>query len=85
MFITMETLSDKVSRSYGSVVQFGDYVFAVDLHWQGGFTAEIYEFVEDPNECEFGSIECRLGFFDKADSTFYDAGHAIEWCINRIK
>ena len=85
MFTTMEKLSEKVTCSYGSVVQFGDYVFAVDIHWQGGFTAEIYEFVDEPNELEFGVIECRLNLHEKAENRFEDAGHAIEWCINRIK
>ena len=66
-------------------MQFGDYVFATDIHWQGGFTAEIYEFIDDPKELEFGVIECRLNLYEKAEKRFEDAGHAIEWCINRIK
>ena len=57
-FTTMERLQMKVSASYGAVIQFGDKGFVTD--WKGGFTAEIYEFVETPDETGLGDIECRL-------------------------
>ena len=50
IFTTMERLTMKVSPSYGAVLKFGDRVFVTDIHWKGGFTAEIYEFVDDPEE-----------------------------------
>jgi len=59
-FTTMERLQMKVSASYGAVLKFGDKVFVTDCHWKGGFTAEIYEFVETPDETGLGDIECRL-------------------------
>lgn len=85
MFTTMEKLTNKVTCSYGSVMQFGDYVFVTDIHWQGGFVAEIYEFVDDPKEQEFGVIECRLSLIKTAKQHFEDGGHAIEWCLAQVK
>ena len=66
-FTTMERLQMKVSASYGAVIQFGDKVFVTDCHWKGGFTAEIYEFVETPDETALGDIECRLAPWGKTD------------------
>ena len=76
-FTTMERLQMKVSASYGAVIQFGDKVFVTDCHWKGGFTAEIYEFVETPDETGLGDIECRLAPWGKTDERFADNGHAI--------
>ena len=59
-FTTMERLQMKVSASYGAVIQFGDKVFVTDCHWKGGFTAEIYEFVETPDETGLGDVFVTL-------------------------
>lgn len=48
-----------------------------------GFTAEVYEFVETPEETGLGYIECRLSLIEKAEKHFEDGGHAIAWCISR--
>ena len=82
-FTTMEHLKDKVSATYGAVLRYGDKVFVTDIFWRGGFTAEIYEFVDDPEESGFDAIECRLAMVDRSDRTFEDGGHAIAWCISQ--
>ena len=84
-FTTMEKLQSSISASYGAVLKFGDKVFVTDCHWKGGFTAEIYEFVDDPDETGFGEIECRLTPWAKTEKQFVDNGHAIAWCIAQIK
>ena len=84
-FTTMERLQMKVSASYGAVIQFGDKVFVTDCHWKGGFTAEICEFVETPDETGLGDIECRLAPWGKTDERFADNGHAIAWCMAQVK
>ncbi len=84
-FTTMERLQMKVSASYGAVLKFGDKVFVTDCHWKGGFTAEIYEFVETPDETGLGDIECRLAPWGKTDERFADNGHAIVWCMAQVK
>ena len=84
-FTTIEKLQMKVSASYGAVLKYGDKVFVTDIYWKGGFTAEIYEFVESPEETGLGEIECRLSPWKKASETFKDGGHAIAWCLNQVK
>ena len=80
-FTTIEHLMDKVSPSYGAVITYGDKVFATDISWQGGYYAEIYEFIETPDETGLGEIECRLNLIATAKERFKDNGHAIAWCM----
>ena len=80
-FTTIEHLIDRVSPSYGAVITFGDKVFVSDIDWRDGFYAEIYEFVESPEETGLGEIECRLNLIAKAEEKFKDNGHAIAWCM----
>ena len=80
---TIEKLQLKVSASYGAVIKYGDRVFVTDCHWKGGFTAEIYEFVETPEETGLGDIECRLHLIQTATERFEDNGHAIAWCMTQ--
>lgn len=84
-FTTIEKLQMQVSASYGAVIQYGDNAFVTDCHWKGGFTAEIYEFVETPKETGLGDIECRLAPWGKTDERFEDNGHAIAWCMTQVK
>ena len=84
-FTTIEKLQMKVSATYGAVLQYGDKVLVTDIHWKGGFTAEIYEFVEDPEETGLDAIECRLAPWEKAAETFLDGGHAVAWCFGQLK
>ncbi len=84
-FTTMEKLQMKVSASYGSVFKFGDHVLVTDAYYRGGFTADIYEFVETPEETGFDDIECRLNHIGNAEQLFVDNGHAIAWCIAQVK
>ncbi len=83
-FTTMEKLQMKVSATYGSVLKFGDHVLVTDAHYRGGFTADIYEFVETPEETGLGDIECRLNHTGHAEQTFIDNGHAIAWCMGQV-
>ena len=80
-FTTIEKLQTKVSATYGAVLQYGDKVLVTDSHWKGGFTAEVFEFVETPEETGLDAIECRLAPYAKANETFTDGGHAMQWCI----
>lgn len=84
-FTTIEKLQMQVSASYGAVLQYGDKVLVTDIFWKGGFTAEIYEFVETPEETGLGDIACRLAPWKKADERFADNGHAIAWCLAQMK
>lgn len=83
-FTTIEKLQLDVSASYGAVLKYGDKVLVTDINWRGGFTAEIFEFVEFPEDTGLGEIECRLTPWAKADETFKDGGHAIAWCLSQI-
>lgn len=83
IFTTMERLSMEINPGYGAVVRFGDRVFVTDIHWKGYFTAEIYEFVETPEETGLGDIECRLSKITEATLHFEDGGHAIAWCLKQ--
>lgn len=60
-FTTMEKLQMKVGPS-GAVLKYGEKVL-VTCETYYGFTAEVYEFVETPEETGLGYIECRLLFF----------------------
>ena len=82
-FTTMEQLQMRVSATYGAVIKFGDRVFVTDYHWKGGFTADIYEFVETPEEIGVSEIECRLNLIQTAGERFEDNGHAIAWCMTQ--
>ena len=85
IFTTIEKLQLAVSASYGAVVQYGDKVFVTDICWKGGFTAEIYEFIEFPEDTGLGDFECRLVPWAEAEETFKDNGHALKWCFEQIK
>ena len=78
---TMEKLQMKVGPS-GAVLKYGEKVL-VTCETYYGFTAEVYEFVETPEETGLGYIECRLSLIEKAEKHFEDGGHAIAWCISR--
>jgi hypothetical protein len=66
----------------GAVLKYGEKVL-VTCETYYGFTAEVYEFVETPEETGLGYIECRLSLIEKAEKHFEDGGHAIAWCISR--
>lgn len=84
-FTTMEQLSITDSVTCGAVLQYGPLVLATDNSYREGFTAQIYEFVETPEEAGVGIEECRLSFCEKAENTFPDGGRAMEWCLTRAK
>lgn len=82
-FTTIEHLQMEVSNSYGVVLKYNDRVFVADCHWKGGYYAEVYEFIETPEESGVSEIECRLSRICVADEHFPDNGHAIAWCITQ--
>ena len=84
-FTTMERLSMETNPTYGAVIKYGDRVFHTDLTWKGGFSASIYEFIDDPEETGLDAIECRLAPWEKATETFQDGGHAVAWCFGQLK
>ena len=65
-------------------MKFGEHVLVTDACYKGGFTADIYEFVETPEETGLGDIECRLNHIGSAEQTFTDNGHAIAWCMEQV-
>ncbi len=83
-FTTMEKLQLEVSGSYGVVIKFDDKVFVSDLTFKGDYRAEIYEFIETPEDTGLGDIECRLLPWANSKETFKDSGHAIKWCFEQI-
>lgn len=85
IFTTIEKLQLSVSRTYGAVVKYSDMVFVTDINWQGGFTAEIYEFIEFPEDTGLGDIECRLTPWSVSDETFKDNGSALKWCFEQLQ
>lgn len=78
MFTNLIKLRLKVSPE-GAVVRFNDFVYVTDLRTKG-FVAEVYEFIDSPEEAE----ECdrRLSKIAESDTTFRDTGHAIAWCMS---
>lgn len=84
-FTTMEQLSMIDSVTNGAVLQYGPLVLVTDNAYREVFTAQIYEFVETPEEAGVGIEECRLNFCEKAEQRFSDGGRAIEWCLERAK
>ena len=82
-FTTMEKLTLSVSPSYGAVLKYGDKVFVTDCRHPGGFTAEIYEFIDNPEETGLDAYECRLSRIKTAEQLFKDNGYAIEWCLKQ--
>lgn len=82
-FTTMEKLQCNVSASFGAVLKYGDKVFVTDVNWRGGYIAEIWEFIETPEETGLADCECRLNLFTKSEVSFEDNGHAIAWCIQQ--
>lgn len=65
-FTTMEKLQMMVGPS-GAVLKYGEKVL-VTCETYYGFTAEVYEFVETPEETGFGYIECRLSLIERQRS-----------------
>ena len=49
------------------------------------FVAAVYEFIETPEECGFSDIECRLNLVEVAEELFEDGGHAMAWCMRKVK
>lgn len=84
-FTTIEKLQMSVSASYGVVIHYGDKVLVSDITLKGGFTAEIYEFIEFPEDTGLGDIECRLTPWAESEETFKDNGHAIAWCYEQLR
>ena len=82
-FTTMERLQMKASGSYGVVLKYCDRVFVSDCHHKCGFTADIYEMIDDPEETGIPTIECRLALIQTATERFIDNGHAIAWCMSQ--
>ena len=85
IFTTIEKLQLAVSCTYGAIVKYGDKVLVTDMHWQGGFTAEIYEFIEFPEDTGLGDIECRLTPWAVSEETFKDNGSALKWCFEQLQ
>lgn len=81
-FTTMEKLQMKVGPS-GAVLKYGEKVL-VTCETYYGFTAEVYEFVETPEETGLGYIECRLSLIKRqrsilkmADTSLHGASAGI--------
>lgn len=82
-FTTIEKLALDISPSYDAIVRYGGKVCVAKLHYKGGYQAEIYEFIDEP-DVDFSEIECRLSLSEKAAETFKTSGEAIMWCLKKI-
>ena len=82
-FTTIEKLALDISPSYDALVRYGGKVCVAKLHYKGTYKAEIYEFIDEPDE-EISEIECRLSLSEKATETFKTSGEAIMWCFKKI-
>ncbi|MFM1524773.1 MULTISPECIES: Nmad4 family putative nucleotide modification protein [Helcococcus] len=83
MFTTIEKLQDRVN-SYGAVLEYKDHVLVTNLNYREEFIAEIYEFIETPEEIGISKIECRLNLIKKSEENFEDSGSAILWCFENL-
>ena len=84
-FTTMEQLSIMDSVTNGAVLPYGPMVLVTDNAYRDELTAQIYEFVETPEEAGVGIEECPLNFCEKAEQKFHDGGRAMESCLKRAK
>ena len=84
-FTTIEKLALGISPSYDALVRYGGKVCVAKLHYRGTYQAEIYEFIEFPEDTGMGEIECRLSPWATAEETFKDNGHALKWCFEQVK
>jgi len=83
-FTTMEKLEMKTSGCYGAILRYGDKVLYTSDTYKGTYYAEVYEFIETPEETGLGAIECRLSRIERKEG-FQDSGHAMQWAISRAQ
>lgn len=82
-FTTIENLQGRINTR-GALLEYKDHVLVTDLHWKRGYTAEIYEFIDDPIETGINKLECRLSLIKESSENFEDNGSAIQWCFKQI-
>ena len=74
------TTPEDLACRWSTCLDYGDKVFVAGHYWQGtgepDLYAAIYEHLDDDLSCE-GTIALR----EVSDVLFYDAGHAVEWCL----
>ena len=80
LFTTMERLSKATSKN-GAVVRYGFRVFRVDGNENDGYTVEVYEFPDDPEDIGYPEDECRLQCVAESGRRHRDAGSALHWAI----
>lgn len=78
----MEQLLEKRGE-LGTVLKYGDRVFASTLTYSG-FSAAVYEFIEDEEETGLSYVECRLNLRTVAPMPFDDGGDAMKWCFDHL-
>ena len=81
--ITMESLQMRFFAN-GSITQFNEYVLVTSMGWPG-FTAEIYKVANPQDYKEKDILEKELKLVKKAEDTFEDGGHALQWCFETLK
>ncbi len=80
LYTTMRELR-RTTSEYGAVIRYGDKVFRVDGNEHDGYTVEVYEFVEMPDEIGLPEDECRLEGVVGKGRRHRDAGSALHWAI----
>ena len=80
LFTTMERLRKTTSKN-GAVVRYGFRVFRVDGNENDGYTVEVYEFPDEPQELGYPEDECRLQCVAGPGKRHRDAGSALHWAI----
>lgn len=83
-FTTIEELDGKLRPAYDALIRYKHNVCIAKQNYTGGYEAEIYEFVDDPEVDGFPEIECRIALIDKAETEFHDSGSAIKWCFETL-
>lgn len=81
MFTTMKKLALRVNSAQEALVKYDDNIFLICKDLNGNFYAEVYEFIETPNDSGVSVAECRLVLIKKSKTCFLDGGHALAWCI----
>ena len=75
-FTTMARLRAKTSKN-GAVVRYGFRVFRVDGNEYDGYTVEVYEFPDEPQEIGYPEDECCLQSIGSSGKRYRDAGSAL--------
>ena len=76
-FIHHDAQLRRTTSENGAVVRYGFRVFRVDGNENDGYTVEVYEFPDEPQELGYPEDECRLECVVGPGKRHRDAGSAL--------